>query len=80
MTSEPRRWRITQHAPFGLVVEPVDPPGGETAVIDVVFMPDDVRGRGQDDFPPVGAIVEARVQGRTPSGQLRLTMLPNDLD
>lgn len=73
------RWRVRGHEPFGLIVEAVDLVDAPIAVIDVTHMPDEVRGVGQDDFPVVGAIVEAVVQGYTPSGQLRLSMLQNDV-
>ena len=55
------RWRVKKHAAFGLLVESVDLPD-VPAVIDLAFMPKDVRGHGPDDFPPVGSVVEAVVQ------------------
>jgi hypothetical protein len=77
VSRERHRWRVKRHAPFGLLVEGVDLPD-VPAVVDLVFMPEDVRGHGPEDFPPIGSIVEAAVLGRSPSGQLRLSMLRED--
>jgi hypothetical protein len=75
---ERHAWRITKQVPFGVFVESVDLPAKHVGLIDLAFMPEETRGQSQDDFPPVGAIVEATVQGYSPSGQLRLTMLSLD--
>jgi hypothetical protein len=72
------KWRVVQHAPFGLVVESVDLPEPARGVIDVVFMSEETRGHSQEDFPPLGTVLEAVVQGYTPAGQLRLSMTPPD--
>jgi hypothetical protein len=69
------RWRVVQRAPFGVVVESVDLAELHQGVIDTAFMPEAVRGGGQSDFPPIGTVLEAVVQGYTPSAQLRLTMI-----
>jgi hypothetical protein len=70
-----RDWRVKAHAPFGVFVEATDPQSGLVGLIDLVHMPENVRGRSQDDFPPVGTVLEAVVVGYSPSDQLRLSLL-----
>ena len=70
-----RQWRVTAQQPFGVFVEAVDPQSGQVGLIDLVYMPESVRGRGPEDFPPVGTVLEAVVLGYSPSGQLRLSLM-----
>jgi hypothetical protein len=76
---ERHRWRVIQRAPFGIVVEAIDLTPSVRAVIDIAFMPEATRGRGEEDLPSVDSVIDAVVQGYTPAGQLRLTMLPGNL-
>ena len=70
-----RLWRVKAHAPFGMFVEAADPRSNLVGLVDLVHMPEHVRGRGPDDFPPVGTVLEAVVVGYSPSEQLRLSLL-----
>jgi hypothetical protein len=70
-----RHWRVKAHAPFGVFVEAVDSHTGWVGLIDLVQMPENVRGGSEDDFPPLGTVLEAVVVGYSPSEQLRLSLL-----
>jgi hypothetical protein len=71
-------WQVTKQAPFGVFVESGGLSEKHMGLLDLAFMTEETRGHDQDDFPPVGSLLEATVQGYTPSGQLRLTMLSFD--
>jgi len=73
---EVHRWRIRDHHIFGLGVEMVGSPD-IWGIVDLIFMSPD-KSIAPTDFG-LGDVVDAAVQGYTPSGQLRLTMLPADL-
>jgi hypothetical protein len=49
-------------------------------VVDPRFLSDDVEGMNEENFPPTGSRLAAKVQGWMPNGQLRLTLRRSDLD
>ena len=76
---ERHRWRVKAHYPWGLTAEAVDMPD-VVGTIDLIYISSDKRVGEPKDFPPVGQIVDAKVLGYMPNGELRLTMRPEDLD
>src|SRR5947209_19003844 len=71
------RARITRHHEYGVSIE-LD--GGVSGVADIMFVHDDPILRRLDEFPPVGAFVEAVVLQYMPGGQMRLSLRDSDID
>jgi hypothetical protein len=69
--------RVVTHNPWGieLALEEIEAYG----TIDIRFLSDDPADMDESRFPPLGRKLTARVQGITPSGQLRLTIRASDL-
>ena len=74
-TGSRHQCRVLLQAPFGIAVEVLDAPNEPEAIVDLFFISEEMRSA----FPPVGSVIEATVQGYTPSGQLRFSMHPEDL-
>jgi hypothetical protein len=68
---------VISHNPWGveLKLEEVDAYG----TVDLRFLSDDPADMNEPRFPPLGMRLAAKVQGMTPSGQLRLTTRASDL-
>jgi hypothetical protein len=47
--------------------------------VDLRFISDDPDEMNEDRFPPIGARLQARVQGIMPNGQIRLTLRDSDI-
>jgi hypothetical protein len=70
--------RVAAHHPWGVDLA-LEVPGDEVATIDIRFVSDDPADMNADRFPPIGTRLRAKVHGRTPSGQLRVTIRASDL-
>ena len=69
--------RVIAHNPWGieLMLDEVDAYG----TVDIRFLSDHPGDMNESRFPPIGTKLVAKVQGITPSGQLRLTIRASDL-
>jgi hypothetical protein len=70
--------RVVAHHPWGVDLA-LEVAGDEVATIDIRFVSDDPADMNVDRFPPIGTRLRAKVHGRTPSGQLRVTIRASDL-
>lgn len=74
------RCAVTGHRDrFGVDVDIVSPAGGVPAFIDAIMLVDAGVQVTPDDFPPVGAELEAVTLDFMPWGELRLSARPSSI-
>ncbi|MDF5757492.1 hypothetical protein [Spongiactinospora sp. TRM90649] len=72
---------VTAHrGRFGVEVRLTEPPVDVPAFIDFVMLTDADEHLTPDEFPPVGTVLSAAAIDFMPSGELRLSARPSDVE
>lgn len=71
---------VVAHHRWGVDLRLEPPWQNVLGVVDLIFITDQRPFEPFDDFPKLGAVVNARVVAVTPDGRLRLSMLASDVN